>query len=777
MPKDDIDRKLAERLAWTFATDVEELRRKLEEEPAEEPEAAPPTNEEVDELVVRVQALLDGQKRERLEEVRSFIRDYADSELLHLFEPEAGTKLAYFLLVHRDGLSEAELVTAGEMAAACMSLESDDTDEYLLALVREGEAAFCEALAELLPPEESPLEGAPDSLGRSLHLALRDDDVPLEGKIFATHLLSCGSWTPDRESLAPLLRSEEGMLRAYALETLHTSGQLDASDLQALLQAQLEDNRFEGDEDERFDADAWNATLRDAIVTLHPPELKELLAALGREPFPNECMDGDWALGTLVEAYPDDAVPLLDEELHRFLSWRRKRAVKALAGLPLKSLLPRLRRMASDPVPDVARLAQEQHLKLTGQPVPIAPVDVLPPGMLAGPASDALLGKLALAAGGDPERRRALRDELATAVREKRGTAEDAALLLGLLCDERLRGDAPDSSDPLNPFDTWMLHLRPLCGPALGRALVALAERFPNAAHDTPLTALGALHRAGLLGEEELGLLRRVALTQALQGSGPSNWWAGSVLSRVGVEVASWQQVFRTAIDEPGVWFLDALTRTETCPELDAAVLKELASAPSFEVACRLAFLGIGRRLPAAIERGLALVARASTQDEVEDAGRVMTALIAHGALTEAVMTRELENPHSPRFLLGWWALNEKLSPAAEVRAQLERALDGLPEAAGHALYGLVMGKAIALDDPRIPRALARFDLEQKSRNVFTLLQAGANADFLAPHILDVLIHGDDDQREGIELALRDHAGAQVLLGQAERVRSKAHVR
>lgn len=432
--------------------------------------------------------------------------------------------------------------------------------------------------------------------------------------------------------------------------------------------------------------------LERALTVVRPDGGAELLERMARGEGPRALKftstDSRWALRALAAAYPERALPLVDEELRSCSAWRRTEAVAAAARLPEESARTRLVTAAGDGAPQVAEAGREQWLARFGTSCPTSPLFGFPVELLPTPLDEAttarLIGRLAALRGPSIEARQAMLEVLLKEAPDR----EALALITFALADDGLLRIRHRARLPRDMSQLCGRLYRGFGQPAL-LALCWLAERYPGSGATSWLYELGFLASRGRLRKRDLGPVRALAGRRIGSAQTAERQQALAVLARIGGSPELLDAVYavllaagpeaRDAAEVIAGWPHD--------PALDERLVGDARRAwarREVQRLCGLCEVGFLRRIPAFGE--LAQQGAAVWLDGASDAegGWRRLAVLCARHLDElrklpAGFVRDgLVDPESPAFEL-----------AADL---LLRELENLDPAAGH---GTVPGEAI----------------------------------------------------------------------------------
>lgn len=802
MGKDHVDAKAAQALAWTYAATPERLRKALGEAAPHTDDGPPPPptpaeraariaqarersaqlEAELEDRAAALEAKLDALEQRAFEPAD--LMDLIDAALaepscLRDLDDELAFRLASFLLAHRGQLDEGQRDRAAEAAGLCIDVEDSAFESWVLAVVRSGDGAFCQAVGDFCLDMglDQPLSGLPQRLGDVLETTLEDRAVGVDGHYLALRCLDASEWPVNRAAVAPFLTHVDWHLRILAVALLGDSEQLTAADLFGLLRdasAADADLPVWYDMDATLDLDAFHERLSQALRALRPPEVLPLLQELtAARRSSRDLFSPHWAMKMLAELDAARALPEIDLFLRCFDANARAVAREGLAVLPWPLARPRVERLCNDPVPTLARTAQDLYLERARTLAPVDPLGVLPPGRLQQPPSEVLLRRLAIARTPAAEGRLKLRDLLVTLAREGRATAEDTLVLVTLFCDEAMLADPPTVRGFYDKTACWLAHLRPLLGVELELAVVAMAERYSEG-RSPVLEWIIDLHGVTPLCPEALTRARVLAHARYEADAEGGRFSAERILSGLGAAPERWEGLYAQALLPDGEHLFNALVRCGPQAALDARLEHDAAALPDGVARARALHLGLQRGQKQLVPEALALLQRVQVPEHVQGSVSLMRTLIGMEALAPSALRGELADVHHPRFLLGYHALRDLAAQDAGVAAALTQALAGPSEVAFLALYTLLSEKLLPPDDARLRAALDRLELEDKSTALYLLLSHGADPQALAGHLLDVLCHGNEDDRSSVEPYLEKSSFGRALMAQSARAPARA---
>lgn len=525
--------------------------------------------------------------------------------------------------------------------------------------------------------------------------------------------------------------------------------------------------------------------LERALTVVRPDGGAELLERLARGEGPRAlkyaATDSRWALRALAAAYPERALPLVDEELRSCSAWRRTEAVAAAARLPEELAQTRLLTAAGDGAPQVAEAGREHWLARFGTSCPAPPLFGFPVELLPTPPDEAttarLLGRLAALRGPSIEARQAMLEVLLKEAPDR----EALALITFALADDGLLRIRHRARLPRDVSQLCGRLYRGFGQPAL-LALCWLAERYPGSGATSWLYELGFLASRGRLRKRDLGPVRALAGRRIGSVQTAERQQALAVLARIGGSPELLDAVYAVLLDA-GPEARDAaevIAGWPADPALDARLAADARRAWSrrdVQRLCGLCEVGFLRRIPAFGE--LAQQGAAAWLDGTSDAEgswRRLAVLCARhldelSRLPATFVRDGLVDPASPAFELAADLLLRELDavdPAAldgaglgeAVRKALWSALASPARrgesACAAALVLLKLGE-LGTEDARV-QELAAGAAEQSG--AFVLLMKVLRhepLDLVLPLLEEVLRRGKAREREGLILYVTAH--------------------
>ena len=590
-------------------------------------------------------------------------------------------------------------------------------------------------------------------------------------------------WAQDWAELVPELRRALRdpclRLRVVALQGLLEKGGLQGEDVQVLLDDLVVHPPLDRNAAEREACYDYGRLLHQAIVKLRP--------AQGYRPLLNivhcDCefvhgwrvLDDSYALTALAAAYPERALREIDCKLESTSVSERHQAIRAAAQLSDELARPRLFKGTGDPDTHAHNYAREIWCKRFGQE-PCAEPELLIELEL-GTASQSLGPRLTVLRGNDLTARHTMVKALLAAAPER----EALALLLYALRDHNLWVGVRDLGLPQS-CEEWAKELCTCFGERAFDGLMVLAERQAMAGIRYGwLSALAALPKHGLLGEQQLDALRSLAQRVLMCGE-PSDRGLDALLAlqAVGAPDSCFDRLWTIAFESAKPthrrvgWYkgnyaaylaTEALGHAGPSPALDARVVSELSAAlerRDFEYAEILVQIGLSRKnaveLVALTERALGLCAGELAVGSNASALKLATGCVeflqARDALAPGRLLGWLEHPEHPLFTAALGRVKKGCDWAvpALVAALDSSACSGA--AAARAADRLLFLEAISAHDARLDALLERAPLRDSVELAAMMLCFGVAIGRVARTILEALCSSDDDIAEAAANAL-----------------------
>lgn len=497
-----------------------------------------------------------------------------------------------------------------------------------------------------------------------------------------------------------------------------------------------------------------------AIAALRPPGSDDLLLrmVLG-EGVPRKLASGDfdrhWALRALAAARPERALPHVDHFLGAE-AWARYAAIRATEHLPDELARPRLLRGAGDGAPFVAESARDLWLERFGSPCPVEPLAGVETALLTGPPSERMASRLLVLRGRSVEARQAMLEVLL----DEAPDLEALALIAFALADDTLLYERRRRRLPKD-LDQMLARLYRRFGSEALRALCLIAVRYPGVCAITWLRRLHGLASAKKLRKRDYPILREFAAGQ-LDSAVPYGLLASlSMLASIGAPTRLRPRLLELLISgsEGWAWATDILAKWPADVELDAELLGAASVAwreRDVALTARLCHAGFKRGIPelrelAADALGVWISVESDGRwTDAGDHGTRQTAtlfalscldhLLGAGSLPKTWIAEALRDPRSPAFVLA--ARHLRKDHVADALPALLDALDSSArgyESAAEAATTLVRLDALAPDDARLVPLLGRAPREQRLFLLFLLVYLKAPPAPLRPLIVELL--------------------------------------
>lgn len=498
-----------------------------------------------------------------------------------------------------------------------------------------------------------------------------------------------------------------------------------------------------------------------AVAALRPPGSDEVLLRMVRgEGVPRLLATGDfdrhWALRALAAAYPERALPHVDHFLGAE-AWGRYAAVRAAEKLPDELARPRLLRGAGDGAPFVAETARDLWLERFGSPCPVEPLAGVETALLTGPPSERMASRLLVLRGRSVAARQAMLEVLF----DEAPDAEALALIAFALADDTLLYERHRRRLPRD-LDQLASRLYRRFGSEALRGLCLVAGRYPGVCAITWLRRLHGLASAKKLRKRDYPLLRELAAGQIDSAVAYGRLAALSMMSAIGAPVRLRPRLLEIVISgaDGWAWATDILAKWPADAELDAALGGEASEAwraGNVARAARLCHAGFKRGIPAlrklagdALDTWISVESDGRWVDAGEHDTRQTATLFAlscleyllhTGSLSKEWITEALRDPRSPAFVLA--ARHLRKEHVADALPALIGALDSTArgyESAAEAATTLVRHDALPVDDPRLVPLLGRAPREQRLFLLFLLVYLKAPLAPLRPLIAELFM-------------------------------------
>lgn len=466
-------------------------------------------------------------------------------------------------------------------------------------------------------------------------------------------------------------------------------------------------------------------------------------------------LDSAWALSLLAAAYPEDAIPLIDE-LQRHLEWdRRVRAVEAAGRLPDEAAWPRLLKAAADGVPEIASQAHKRWLARRAEICPLDPLAGVPASLLQGPPSERLLSRLALLRTAKLEARAAMAEVLLAEAPSPESLVPllFAAVDSGLWERDRRPGFPEDRPD-------FCRRIIAAFGPCAVTGLLDLAELYPEGRYGW-LDTLSELVDKDEVPEPAFPELRAAAVRRFNATIGRTGYRTLRLLEKLGTPPELVPAIWALSQDEVEDHFIrsaagDVLASLpEHDASLDNAVMDEMTDAladfdlPRFS---RAAAVGVGRKIPAAVTLSLdALAKHARTPEpfsaDVDALEACFIALLQVGQMPDGWVEDALSRPATAAFAIA--ARRTWMDPTPDRRRILRESLsNGDPFTEAEAAVTLVHLGEIKASGAEVERIVTRAPLSPRAALVWLMLYARVSMKRLWPLLEDVLASSDPEVTE-----------------------------
>jgi hypothetical protein len=285
-----------------------------------------------------------------------------------------------------------------------------------------------------------------------------------------------------------------------------------------------------------------------------------------------QTLDDGWAFSVLALAYPELAMPRIDQSLGAVETEERRIALYAASCLSKEQARPRFLRAMTDGACAVVQAARECAEAVLGESWPLDPLAALPHPLLTSPPSERLRQRsLQLFTEDDGVRQQLVETLLAEAP-----DREALALFMRILVDDPLL-------EGLEGFDAsaarWRLcdRLMDAFGPVALDAILGLVERYPGLSRERCF--LGFLcnkAEAGVFPSSGPGSLKDLALRQLDDPKVLDPSWALHLLAQLGLPVERYDRVFAWIAEGGPCWWAAVQAARE---QNDPALLGRLAIA------------------------------------------------------------------------------------------------------------------------------------------------------------------------------------------------------
>jgi hypothetical protein len=530
--------------------------------------------------------------------------------------------------------------------------------------------------------------------------------------------------------------------------------------------------------------------LRKHLVALRPEGALPLLQRLVRGEDEDENDDDDdlprisaiddrWAIHTLAEAYPEEALRLCDAQARSADPWLRGLAVEGAAGLPDELAWPRLLAAAADPSPENAARAQAIWLERRDETCPLDELAGLLTELLAGPPSERMRSRLAVLRRGPHEARGAMVEVLL----DEGPDPESLVCLLFAMGDSGLWDHEcrPRVPTGWNDFASALHHG---FGEPAVVGIATLAGRYDDQDRFEAggfLGAVASFFEQGVAVPRRLHESLRASAGRRIAGDVPESphdettslCAAARVLAHVGAPRAlasrlgalAWGPLPESPWGSDEVLTLrtlagTALAATPADEEIDALIVAELRAARAAGDVERFSWAAIpgGLRRIEAVMAEIEAVFRehwAAPEGDpailpILDKCRV---LLSPDRLPPTWAEDALASPGTQGFIVTARRLRQgTLSEAA--RAALTAALAGPPIAAAEAALTLLDKDALDAAAPRVFAVIERAPLHLRSELLARLLTRQVDVRALWPHLEQILVSSDPSVIRPFQLAV-----------------------
>jgi hypothetical protein len=500
--------------------------------------------------------------------------------------------------------------------------------------------------------------------------------------------------------------------------------------------------------------------LDDVVVRVRPAGGAEALVRIeeGRcagESYRHGGLDGTWALSLLAAAYPEDAIPILDE-LQRHLEWdRRERAGAAAARLPDEAAWPRLLKAAADAVPEIARRAQKSWLDRRMEICPLEPLAGVPASVLEGPPSERLLSRLALLRTAKLEARAAMAEVLLAEAPAPEALV--ALLFAGIdtgLWDRAKRAGFPGDRKEFCRRIVAAFGLRGVTG------ILDLAALYPEGRYGW-LDTLGELVDENAIPEAAFPGLRAAAARRYEATIGRTGYRTLKLLEKLGAPPELVASIWSLSQDQAQDDFIRSAAADvlASLPDngagLDGVIVGEMTAAlatPDLPRFGRAAAVGVGRKIPAAVAMSLEVLAEhgrrpAPASSTVATLEKCFVALIAIDEIPEGWVDEALNHPGTSAFAIA--ARQAWVKPTPDRRRILREALsNGDPFTEAEAAVTLVRLDEIEGDGAEVDRIVTTAPLARRAELVWMMLYARVSMKRLWPLLEEILVSSDPEVTE-----------------------------
>ena len=782
---DELDPHLAAAYAWRVLKPGEQLEPEptpeesdtAKAEPAgSDPDEASPSNAALEELRARAlrvcAALADGIDRawslppeKKPSAVDALIESAAKlglglTAMQHY--PLQSVRLLRLVVACGDGLS-GEADEAAQGCALWLDYSHPEIVDLLLELSRAGDTILgCSLVMALHGDRGKVLARIPGASARFAQLL--DEGPSAVTRCMVLDWLAVAARRDAVPALRRALRSGQFPVCHRALDLLSRRfpDAIEAGDVLFLLEdAVAHELPWDDRDDETVRACCdYPFVLDDVVVRVRPAGGAESLVRIeeGRcagESYRHGGLDCTWALSLLAAAYPEYAIPIIDE-LQRHLEWdRRERAGAAAARLPDEAAWPRLLKAAADAVPEIASRAQQSWLARRTE---ICPLDLLagvPASVLGGPPSERLLSRLALLRTAQLEARAAMAEVLLA----EAPSPEALVPLLFAGIDTGLWDRAKRPGFPENRQE-FCRRIVAAFGPPGVTGILDLAELYPEGRYGW-LDTLSELVGKSDVPEAAFPALRAAATRRYNATIGRPAYSTLKLLERLGVPAELVASIWSLSQDQTQDDFIrsaaaDALASLpDNGAGFDDVVVAEMTAAlaiPDFPRFARASAVGIGRKSPAAVAMSLEALAEhgprsAPTPSTVAALEMCFIALLAVEKIPEGWVDEALSHPGTSAFAIA--ARQSWVKPTPYRRRILREALsNGDPFTEAEAAVTLARLGEIEADGAEVDRIVTLAPLAKRAELVWLMLHARVSMKRLWPLLEEILVSSDPEVTE-----------------------------
>jgi hypothetical protein len=664
--------------------------------------------------------------------------------------PREAVRLLRLFVRNAGSMTRRQHERAGSVAALTPRDHAEAADLFV-EVARAADREIAQALLSGGPGDDG--DGAWDPrAGEADSLAARLADVIDAGpthacRSVAIDLLTC---LKGRRAAVPAvrraLRVPEFSVRARALHALATATPCAVSeedlvqvlrDLAANAPPDAPDDEHE--EDERLLADAVVA----ALAHVQPSEAEEALLDIIDAEHPAVWLDAGWATEALAVAFPETAVAMVDHWLKCTHAHERTRALPALERLPDDLAEMRLCVAANDPALIVRESARRQWLQRFDRVRPMGTADVAGAALIAGPASERFMARLAVMHG----RVREAKQGMARALLAEAPDREALVLLLQLVGDDVESREPTFGSAAFQP-EAWAVTLVRRFG-ALGvEGLCALAARFPEPESFGWMRRLGDLVERGVIDRADAGPLRELAAGHVRSEDSGRVDDSLRVLAMVAAPPEMLDRILAIALEDD-IGASEARALIVNWPEraVDARLASEMALGLAGRDWARLhhaSWMALERGAPAARVIAQRVLEVAEHEPDAADAAvECARRLRDAGVLDQAWVLAALARPESPMFVVAARAWRRDATVSGSLETALTSPARGGVSAVQAAISLLHGDPGLSPRDRRLVAVLDSVGPSQRAELVHAMCMHGAPLAIVGPKLEELLVSTD----------------------------------